>query len=64
MISQLLMDVIHKSIDVPVDSDLKKGKKNNCNLSNYQINTKNKKFNTKNIYNDGKCVKHFSLFVC
>ena len=26
MISQLLMDVIHKSIDVPVDSDLKKGK--------------------------------------
>ena len=27
MISQLLMDVIHKSIDVPVDSDLKKGKK-------------------------------------
>ena len=27
MISQLLMDVIHESIDVPVDSDLKKGKK-------------------------------------
>ena len=64
MISQLLMDVIHKSIDVPVDSDLKKREKNNCNLSNYQINTKNKKFNTKNIYNDDKCVKHLSLYVC
>ena len=27
MISQLLMDVIHISIDVPVDSGFKKGKK-------------------------------------
>ena len=64
MISQLLMDVIHKSIDVTVDSDLTKREKKNCNLPNYQINAKNKKFNTKNIYNDGKCVKHLSFFVC